>query len=132
LLKALLSSSDGYNDTLMSFLTGNDFRSGIAEEIFREMKLQAEEGYSSISLSAMTDKYASLCSSLLTDAEPLDSPDRERLMNSVEGHRLETKLRELSERLKTADDAEKAEIQEEIRSTGRELMKVKNAGETEL
>ena len=132
LLKALLSSPAGYADDLLNYLGQNDFRSGIAKEIFDEMKLQTANGYSSISLAAMKEEQASLCSSLLTDAEPLDSTDRERLIKSVAGRRLENRLHELSTSLADATDDEKIKIQEDIRDTGKELMKVRNAGKTEL
>jgi DNA primase len=113
LLRAVLLS-DSLDASLLSRLEADDFSSVPGRDAFTAIRLQADQGFTNISLASMGEDLSRVCSGLLTEADSLTEEDAGQILASVEQRRLQRERKRLQEALAESDETEKVEILREL------------------
>ena len=113
LLRALLLS-DALDVHLIEELDPEDFGSKAGRDAFSAIRLQAENGSTTLTLASLGEEVSRICAGLMTDAEPLTQADIDTIMSEVEKKRLEREKRKLQQALTESNNDDKVEILREL------------------
>ncbi|MBD3369692.1 DNA primase [Candidatus Fermentibacteria bacterium] len=127
LLRALLSSSGECFERLACNVQVDDFESRAGKELFEMIRRQAEAGCDRVSLGELGDTYSSLSARLMTDGKAPEASEVDRILSSVEVHRLERKRRQLRREMEELSDMSKrGEMLSRLDRLGRRIVELKS------